>query len=159
MLPLSLLITIYIFLKKKITKTLKFKIPIICIGNIYVGGTGKTPLSIFLAKELLKLGKKAVILRKFYKSHKDEHELIKANLKDLIINKNRVLGVMEAEKHNYDLLIMDDGFHDYKIENLNILCFNSNQLIGNGFVLPAGPLRESLQAVKDAQIILINGKK
>jgi len=160
LLPLSLLITIYIFFKKKITKTLKFKIPIICIGNIYVGGTGKTPLSIFLAKELLKLDKKAVILRKFYKSHKDEHELIKANFKDLIINKNRVLGIMEAEKHNYDLLIMDDGFQDYKIKkNLNILCFNSSQLIGNGFVLPAGPLRESLQAVKDAQIILINGEK
>ena len=64
---------------------------------------------------------------------------------------------MEAEKHN-DLLIMDDGFQDYKIENLNILCFNSNQLIGNGFVLLLDS-RESLQAVKDAQIILINAKK
>ena len=56
LLPLSLLITIYIFLKKKITKTLKFKIPIICIGNIYVGGTGKTPTSILIAREISNLG-------------------------------------------------------------------------------------------------------
>ena len=53
---------------------------------------------------------------------------------------------------------MDDGFQDYKIiKNLNILCFNGNQLIGNGYIFPAGPLRESLSALKNAQIILING--
>ena len=57
-------------------------------------------------------------------------------------------------------MILDDGLQDYKIKkNLNIVCFNQNQLIGNGLVIPSGPLRESLNALKDANIILINGKK
>ena len=54
LLPLSFLFKIMIFIKKIITKEKKFKIPIICIGNIYLGGTGKTPLSIFLGNELIK---------------------------------------------------------------------------------------------------------
>ena len=49
--PLSLVLNCLIFFKKKIVKVRKFKIPVICIGNIYIGGTGKTPTSIFLAKE------------------------------------------------------------------------------------------------------------
>ena len=55
---------------------------------------------------------------------------------------------------------MDDGFQDYSIKkDLSILCFNSNQLIGNGKTLPAGPLREKIDAVKKAQIVIINGSK
>ena len=55
---------------------------------------------------------------------------------------------------------MDDGYQDFKIKkNLNILCFNENQLIGNGLVIPSGPLRESLYSLKYAEIILINGKR
>ena len=91
--PLSCLVLIYIFLKKKIIKPIKFQIPIICIGNIYLGGTGKTPTAIFLANELLRLGKKPTILRKFYKSHSDEYDLIKSNFKSLILNKKRTTGI------------------------------------------------------------------
>ena len=69
LLPISYLVLVFIFLKKKLKKEIKFKIPVICIGNIYIGGTGKTPTSIFLAKELNKLGKKTAIVRKFYKNH------------------------------------------------------------------------------------------
>ena len=57
-------------------------------------------------------------------------------------------------------MILDDGFQDYTIKkDIKIICFNQNQLIGNGLVLPAGPLRESLISLKDAQIVLINGNK
>ena len=57
-------------------------------------------------------------------------------------------------------MILDDGFQDYKIKkNLNITCFNQKQLIGNGYVFPAGPLRESLSALKNSQIVVINGEK
>ena len=73
LLPLSLLVLIYNFLKRNIVSKKKFKIPIICIGNIYVGGTGKTPASILIAQEISKKGKNPVILRKFYKKHLDEH--------------------------------------------------------------------------------------
>ena len=69
--PITLIVILIIFFKKIFTRTIKFNIPIICIGNIYIGGTGKTPTSIYVAQELLKIGKKPAILRKFYKEHKD----------------------------------------------------------------------------------------
>ena len=57
-------------------------------------------------------------------------------------------------------MILDDGFQDHSIKkDLNILCFNSRQLIGNGMTLPSGPLRESINSVKGSQIIIINGDK
>jgi len=160
LLPLTLITILIIFLKKKLIRSMQFNIPVICIGNIYLGGTGKTPASIYIAQELSALGKKPVILRKFYKSHKDEHNLIKENFKNLIINRNRVNGIIEAQKMNYDSVILDDGFQDFTVEkDLSILCFNQDQLIGNGLVLPSGPLRDSLSSLKNAEVILINGKK
>ena len=157
--PLSLIIQFVIFLKKKFTKVTKFKIPVVCIGNIYVGGTGKTPLSILVSKELSKIGKKPVIIRKYYKEHKDEHSLIKENFDYLILNSNRTGAIQEAQNKDFEIAILDDGFQDYKIKkDLNIICFNSN-FEGNGFVIPAGPLRENLNSIKNAQIIIINGDK
>jgi len=160
LIPFSLIVILIIYLKRKFTRTMKFNIPIICVGNIYIGGTGKTPTSIFIANELSKLGKNPVILRKLYKKHVDEHNLIKKNFKNLILKKSRVLGIKESVEMNYDTVILDDGFQEYKIKkNLNIICFNQKQLIGNGLVLPSGPLREGLNSLKYANIILINGIK
>ena len=158
--PLTLIVIFFTFLKKKITKTRGFKIPVICVGNIYLGGTGKTPTSILLANELSKLGKKPLILRKYYKNHNDEYSLIKNYFKNLIICKNRIEGLKEAEKSNFDIVILDDGLQDYKIKkNFRIVCFNNNQLIGNGMVLPSGPLRENLSILKNVEIVIINGSK
>jgi len=158
--PFTLMVILIIFLKKIFTKKFQFNIKVICIGNIYIGGTGKTPVSIYIANELKALGKNPVILRKFYKEHRDEHNLIRESFKNLILNVSRVAGILEAEKMNYDTVILDDGYQDYKIKkDLNILCFNQSQLIGNGFILPSGPLRESLNSLREAKIILINGQK
>ena len=158
--PFSAILIFYIFLKKKFLKVKRFEIPIICVGNIYLGGTGKTPTSILLATELSKLGKNPVILRKYYKNHNDEYSLIKKKFKNLILSRNRADGIREAEISNFDSIILDDGLQDYDIKkNLNIVCFNNNQLIGNGMVLPAGPLRENLAALKNTQIVIINGGK
>ena len=158
--PLSLIYLIIIYIKKKIIKVHKFKIPIICVGNIYVGGTGKTPLSILLANEIQKLGKETVILRKYYDSHNDEYELIKNNFNNLIVNKKRIDGILKAERANYDIVILDDGLQEYKIKkNLNIVCFNEKQLVGNGLVMPAGPLRENLNNLKSSDVVIINGNK
>lgn len=158
--PLSLIFLLIIFLRKKIIRVKYFNIPIICVGNVYIGGTGKTPASIFLAKELTKCGYNPVILRRYYKDHEDEYELIKKHFKNLILCKKRTVGIKIAEKKRFDSVILDDGFQDYRIKkNLNIICFHQNQLIGNGLVFPSGPLRDKLNSLKDADVVLINGNK
>ena len=155
--PISLIVKLIILMRKTFTKELEFEIPVICVGNIYLGGTGKTPLSINLGKELSILNKKPVIIRKYYKHHKDEYSLIRENFKHLITKKDRKNAIKNAVQNGFDTVILDDGFQDYKIKkNLNIVCFN-NQLLGNGMLIPAGPLRESVDSLKSAHIIIING--
>ena len=159
-LPLSFITLLIIFLKKKLIKKKIFKIPVICVGNIYIGGTGKTPAALVIANELSNIGIKTAILRKFYSNHSDEHNQIKNYFNNLIICKNRSDGIKDAENKGYETVILDDGLQDYSIKkNLSIVCFHQNQLIGNGLILPSGPLRETLDALKNANIILINGKR
>ena len=158
--PLSLIYLLAVKLRKKFINQKQFKIPIICVGNIYIGGTGKTPTSIYLANDFSKSGYNPVIIRKFYKNHQDEHELIKSYFKKLILTKDRSAGLEEAINSEYDLAILDDGFQDHRIKkNVNILCFNSNQLVGNGLVIPSGPLREKFSSISKTDCIIINGNK
>tara|TARA_B100000963_G_scaffold357832_1_gene380967 strand:+ start:2416 stop:3348 length:933 start_codon:yes stop_codon:yes gene_type:complete len=158
--PISIIIIFFIFLKKKIIKSSKFSIPVVCIGNIYLGGTGKTPTTIFLAEKILEKKINPVIIRKNYKTHHDEYSFIKKYFKNLIICSSRKKGIVEAVNKKFDIAILDDGFQDCSIKkDLNIICFNQKQLAGNGFVIPAGPLRESLNSLKKAHLIIINGKK
>ena len=116
--PLSLIFILVIFFKRKIFKPKKFKIPIICVGNIYVGGTGKTPTSIYIANKLLELGKKPAIVRKLYNNHFDVYNFFKNYFKNLIISKNRVIGLKNAENSGFDSVILDDGLQDYNIKKI-----------------------------------------
>ena len=160
LIPISLITWIYIILKKTFIQKVKFNIPVICVGNIFIGGTGKTPLSIHIARKLSENGKNPAIVRKYYKSHIDEHKMILSYYNKLILNLNRSKGIYEALEKGYDAVILDDGFQDYKIKkNLSIICFNSNQLIGNGYLFPSGPLRESLGSLRNANILIINGDR
>ena len=160
LIPISILFYFIIKLRKYLVSPKRFNIPVICVGNIYVGGTGKTPLSIEIANDLKLKKRNPVIIKKYYKSHKDEQMMIREKTDFVILNKNRSQAIKEAERKNFDIAILDDGFQDYSIEkSFNIICFNSNQLIGNGLVFPAGPLRESLSSLKRAQIVIINGEK
>ena len=158
--PISILFYFIIFLRRIYIRSNRFKIPVICIGNIYVGGTGKTPLSIEIAKELIILNKRPAIIKKFYKNQKDEHSMIREKTNCLVLENNRVQAIKKAERENFELAILDDGFQDHTIQkDLNILCFNNKQLAGNGLIFPAGPLRESFNSLKKAQVVIINGKK
>ena len=117
-------------------------------------------MSILLANKLSGQKRNPVILRKYYKIHKDEHDFIKNKFKNLILSKNRIIGLSEVEKTEFDTAILDDGFQDVSFtKDISIICFNQNQLIGNGLVLPAGPLRERLSSLKKADIVIINGEK
>ena len=160
LIPLSLIVCLVLYLKTKFVRSKSFNIPIICVGNIYIGGTGKTPTAIFLAKELSKLSKTSVIVRKFYRNHYDEHAFIEKYYDYLILNKNRIEAINEAISKGFEFAILDDGFQDLQIKKkINIICFNENQLIGNGLIYPSGPLRDRLKSLLNAHVILINGQK
>ena len=152
--PLTL-ITFSINFLKKFNFKKHFKIKTICIGNLSAGGTGKTSLAIEL-NELLRDKFKTVFIKKEYSNQKDEYNLLKKRGK-IISSKNRTDALKTAEK-NFDLAILDDGLQQKNIKyDLKIVCFNSSEFIGNGFVLPAGPLRENIKEIKNYDIIFLNG--
>ena len=160
LLPLSLITIIFNNLKTYIITGFRFDIPIICVGNIFIGGTGKTPLSIYIYNLLKKKRYKPAIVRKYYNSHMDEVNLTKSKVKQFFYDKKRILSISKAEAKKNNVIIMDDGLQDISvIKDLNIICFNSFDLVGNGFLLPAGPLREQLHNIKNYQIAIINGKR
>ncbi len=160
LLPLSLITIIFNILKIYIITGFRFNIPVICVGNIFIGGTGKTPLSIYLYNLLKKRGYKPAIVRKYYNSHLDEINLTKSKVKQFFYDKKRTLAISKAEAKKNNIIIMDDGLQDLSvIKDLNIICFNSSDLIGNGLLLPAGPLRERLYNIKNYQIAIINGRR
>jgi len=160
LLPISFIFQILIALQRKFTKKKHATIPVICVGNIYLGGTGKTPLSLRVANILKKLNKKVAIIKKLYEEHDDEFKLIESSQVDLFKNSSRYKAISEAANNNYDCVVLDDGFQDFSIAcDLNILCFNEKQLIGNGMTLPSGPLREPLSSLKRCHIVVINGDK
>ena len=157
--PISLLIKLLHALKSIITKTQSFSIPIICVGNIYLGGTGKTPLCIELFSILKNLNKNPAFIRKDSSIFQDEVNLQK-KIGPIYQNKKRVEAIKEAVQNKVDIAILDDGFQDFSInKNLSIICFNEKQWIGNGLLIPSGPLRENLTALKRANCVFINGKK
>ena len=112
--PIALIIKLLTFLKPFLTKKNQCSIPIICIGNIYLGGTGKTPLSIEIYSILKKLNMNPAFIRKKYQSFQDEVELEKQT-GHIYQNKKRIEAIKEAIKNNIDVAILDDGFQDFSI--------------------------------------------
>ncbi len=160
LLPISLLYQFFLFFYKKVAVSKKFDIPIICIGNVYIGGTGKTPLTIELFNILKEMNKKPAIVKKNYKKHYDEINFIKSKSRDIFTSSKRGDAITNAQNAKHDVIILDDGFQDYSIKkDLNIVCFNEKQLAGNNHTLPSGPLRESLSSLKKCQIVVIHGEK
>mgnify|MGYP001168983588 FL=1 len=155
--PLSL-ITYFVNIIKKISNKKKFDIKSICIGNIYVGGTGKTPLTIKI-NNILKKKYKTVFIKKEYTNQIDEQNLLKFN-GNLICSNNRFNAISAAERKNYDLVILDDGLQDKSINyDISIACFNSTDCIGNGLLIPSGPLRENISEIKNYDAVFLNGEK
>ncbi len=158
--PLCLVTIVFNIFKTHFIKGFRSNIPVICVGNIFIGGTGKTPLSIYIYNLLKKRKFKPAIVRKYYNSHLDEINFTKSKVKQFFYDKDRTLSISKAESQKNNVVIMDDGLQDVSvIKDLNIVCFNSSDLVGNGFVLPAGPLREKLNNVNNCQIAVINGKR
>jgi len=159
LLPITFLTKIIIFFRKLVTKKYGFPITVICVGNIYLGGTGKTPFCIELFSILKNLNKKTAFVKKKYNSFQDEVNLLKL-IGPVYENKKRINALDEVIKNNKEVAILDDGFQDSSIKkDFSIICFNEKQWIGNGHIIPAGPLREDLSALSRADCVIINGKK
>ena len=158
LLPLSILLQILNSVNKLISKKKSYQnIKTICVGNIYVGGTGKTSLSMKLYEIFSKKNIKTCFIKKDYSNQKDEQKILE-NKGKLFKSKKRAQSLQEAIYKNYEIAIFDDGLQDHSINyDLTFVCFNNLNWIGNGFTIPSGPLRESFKTIKDHKNIFVTG--
>ena len=155
--PLTILIQISNFLITKFKKQKKFNIKSLCIGNIYIGGTGKTSLSIKINEILSKKKIRSCFIKKSYVNQIDEQKLLGSRGKLFTANK-RIRALIEAEKENYQIAIFDDGLQDHSIKyDISLVCFNNLNWVGNGMTIPSGPLRESLNNLRNYNHVFLNG--
>ena len=155
--PISLLINIFQFLNFKFKNKNKLKIKTICIGNFYLGGTGKTSLSIKVNKILKQRKIRTCFVKKNYEDQIDEQKILE-NEGKLFINYKRIDAISQAEKENFEVAICDDGLQDKSINyDLRFVCFNTINWVGNGLTLPAGPLREKLNNLNKYDHVFLNG--
>ena len=135
------------------------KIKTICVGNIYIGGTGKTSLTIKIKEILDKNNIKACFIKKFYPNQTDEQKLLSKN-GTLFSNLKRIIALDEAISEDFEVAIFDDGLQDSSIKyDMEIVCFNNLNWIGNGLTLPSGPLRESINNLKFYENVFLNGNE
>ncbi|MFN7181339.1 MAG: tetraacyldisaccharide 4'-kinase, partial [Planctomycetota bacterium] len=144
-------------------------LPIISVGNITLGGTGKTPLVYYLANSLLRYYDRIAILTRGYGKitnsavgrqlgAKDDEDFT-YRFKNIIriVNRNRVEGVKKAIEERCKLAILDDGFQYHKIrKNIEIVVINPFQKIFSSFIFPFGILREDIEAIKYADFLILN---
>lgn len=161
----------------KILRSTKVSVPVIVIGNITVGGTGKTPITLFLADWFNDKGKKIGIISRGYKGAKtrevpfilsendnandygDEAVYMARESKAMVcVCKNKAKAAELLINSGAELIISDDGLQHYKLaRDHEIVVMDSTRLLGNGYHLPAGPLRESSDRLNSVDLILING--
>ena len=158
LLPISFLLLILNYLRTLTVRgTEKLSIKTICVGNIYLGGTGKTSLSIKINEILNEKKIKSCFIKKYYASQTDEQKILENNGK-LFKSYKRTSALKEAISNNYQVAILDDGLQDPSINyDLKFICFNTINWIGNGLVIPAGPLRENLKNLKKYKHVFLIG--
>jgi len=155
LLPFTLLLTVNNFFRNYSPKLKTKKIKTICVGNIYLGGTGKTPTVIKLFEILKTFNEKVAIAKKFYTSQIDEITLLKKKT-SLIIGNKRTEIIRDALKKKNNVLIFDDGLQDKNIDyDLKIVCFDALNWVGIGLLFPAGPLREKIDSLKKFDAVLL----
>jgi tetraacyldisaccharide 4'-kinase len=149
-------------------------VPVICIGNPTVGGAGKTPTAIAVVRMLLAAGEKPMFLTRGYggrlagpvtvepahtAAQVGDEPLLLARVAPVIVAQDRVSGARLARDDGASVIVMDDGFQSPSlVKDLSILVVD-NRGIGNGYVLPAGPLRVALepQLARASAVLIVGG--
>src|SRR6202047_3506353 len=142
-------------------KQKRLKATVISIGNLSVGGTGKTPLVIWLAEKLLEQGQRVAILTRGYRGtagNSDEVELMRSRLQNRVVfgvGKDRFAkGQLIESRQAIDSFLLDDGFQHHQLaRDLDIVLMDASRPMTQS-LLPAGPMREPLSALGRAGIII-----
>lgn len=157
----------------------KPKVPVIVVGNISAGGTGKTPVVIALVSALQKKGLNPAVVSRGYSGKANNYPLLVDESTDvrlsgdeakLIANKTKVPVIVDPDRpaavsyaikhHKANVIISDDGLQHYRMaRTLEIAVIDGQRLFGNGQVFPAGPLREPLSRLSEVDYVFLNGKK
>lgn len=133
-------------------------VPVVSIGNLTVGGTGKTPVSASLAARLARGGHPAIVIRGYGGDEVTVHRELNPDV-PVIVNPDRVAGIRDAQKRGADVVVLDDAFqHRRAARTENILLLSAEQLRRSDRLLPAGPWREPLSAARRATLIIITRK-
>jgi tetraacyldisaccharide 4'-kinase len=157
---------------------------IISVGNLSVGGTGKTPLTLYLARRIQARGRRVAIVSRGYKGRLeksggvvsdggqilgdakaagDEPLMLAACLPGVpvLVGRNRLASIQRAvEAFKTEVVILDDGFQHIRVQrNLDLVLMDRRAPLGNGRLLPAGPLREPPRALKRAQALILMEKQ
>lgn len=183
LLPLSALYWLIISLrrllyKRGIKRSYRLPVPVIIVGNITVGGTGKTPFTLWLCQHLQQQGLQAGIISRGYGATVRQPTLV--NVQDLatevgdeplllarqsgfpvVVCPDRVAAAQFLlQQHKVDIIISDDGLQHYRLQrDLEIVLIDGFRGLGNGYLLPAGPLRETLARLQQVQLVVANSKR
>ncbi len=166
--PLSVLYAAIVKLRawlyeKGILRSKRLQTPVISVGNLSLGGTGKTPMVIWLAERFLAQGKRVGILTRGYKGSagtSDEIELMKsrfANRVEFGVGPDRYSNGLRLQQAGVDIFLLDDGFQHLQLaRDVNILLLDSSRPAENDRLLPAGRLREPLSAMARADLLVFS---
>ncbi|RDH83978.1 MAG: tetraacyldisaccharide 4'-kinase [endosymbiont of Galathealinum brachiosum] len=163
--------------KSGVLKSYKAPLPVIIVGNITVGGTGKTPLIIELVKQLQSRGRKPCVISRGYGGNAsiwpqivndksfaetvgDEPQLIFQNTGcPVVVGPNRKEDIeLLIKQFDCDVVLSDDGLQHYALQrDIEISVVDAQRQFGNGFCLPSGPLRENVSRLKQLDMVLLNG--
>jgi len=162
--------------RQKNARPTRVDIPVICIGNLNVGGTGKTPTTIAIAQMLISRGIAVHIVSRGYggslqavtqvdprvhtADETGDEPLLMAAFAPTWVANERVAGARAAQNAGADVILLDDGFQDPSlIKDLSIIVVDATRGFGNGYCLPAGPLREPVHVgLKRANAVISIGE-
>jgi len=152
--------------EKGIFKTRRLKTPVISVGNLTVGGTGKTPMVLCLAEKFLAEGKRVGVLTRGYRGSSgssDEVEMLRQRLGDRVVfgvGANRYVEGSRIEKESgVDIFLLDDGFQHLKLaRDVDIVLWDGTKKFQRQWMLPAGSLREPISAIGRADMLIITRK-